>query len=346
MLRENIDSSLPNMSDITHRCPYCNFTFTDLADLENHLKEEHYLTMQAYYELEELRTIAPETCYKCGKDRTPLTYYLPGGYYLPCWDCLTNKFERSQNTTIILSAIKNYFSKLVNDRYLQMFLVSDMYFTWTLSHTYDEFKEVLKNLEKYNRSKIWFLDWIPGYPKTICLDNIDGIQVKLIDDWYSVESEPGEIKINSWKVIMPEIIPFDQRHHSRYNLLNLAADPKGTKRLRLKGVGEGDTCVKLFNNGEMKSLFQIVDLEGNPVERLSEQDLTVTKLVLMRNKPFMKLIWSVLEEILSTSCIFSDSAFLRNTITINPDERSGIKLNFSWDPSNYKETYNINLSIL
>lgn len=328
-----------------YKCPYCDFKYEELSELEQHLLEDHFLSVQSYYEMNHIENQGDGKCYKCGDPRSPLTYLDPTGYFLPCWNCVTNKYEKAQFITTIQSAIKDYFSRVIKDRYLQMFLVNDLYFEWTLSHTYEEFKNVLKNLQKYNRNKIWFLDWRVGFPKTISTDNLDGIEVKLIDDWYEVESGKDQIRINSWIVKMPDIIPFDQRHHHRYNILNLSADSRNTKRLRLKD--EKDQCVKFYNSQKesfCKSIFSIVDLDGREVESLSEQDLTVTKLVLMRNKTFMKLIWSIFEEVSKNVGIISDSVFLRNTVMINPDKKK-LKVNLSWLPEKSRDNF-INISIL
>lgn len=326
-----------------HKCPYCDYRYEELSDLEEHLLTDHFLPIQSYYEMIPREVKGGDgKCYKCGSLRPPLTYLNPTGYYLPCWNCITNKYEKSQFITMTQSAIKDYYLKVIKDRYLQMFLVSDLYFEWTLSHTYEEFKSVLKNLQKYSRNKIWFLDWKKGFPKTISLENLDAIEVKLIDKWYEVDSGDTEIKINSWTVKLPDLIPFDQRHHSRHNILNLSGDSRNTKRLRLKD--EKDQCIKFYREGPVKSIFSIIGPTGEPVQSLSEQDLTVTKLVLMRNKSFMKLIWSVVEELSKNVGVFSDSVFLRNTITINPEKKK-LKVNLSWLPEKKRDGF-INISIL
>jgi len=330
-----------------YKCPYCCFTFSDLSELESHLLESHFLTIQSYYEMELCKKHDYEKCYKCGENRSPLTYIDEDAYYLPCWGCLNNKYERAQVILTVQSAIRDYFSRVIKDRYLQMFLVSDHYFNWTLGHTYSEFKEVLKNLQKYSRNKIWFLDWIPGFPKTISLDNLEGIKVKLIDDWYDIDSGKDEIKINSWVVKFPEVIPFDSRHHYRYNIFNSAIDPKLVKRIRLKD--EADNCIKFFSsedNPAHKTIFRIENWDGELIKNLSEQDLVVTKLVLMRNKFFMKLISQIVDELVKNCGIFRDSAFLRNTILTNPkNENSKVNLSWTYDKNNDKDNF-INISIL
>jgi hypothetical protein len=233
-----------------------------------------------------------------------------------------------------------------------MFLINDIYFESSLRHTYSEFKDVLKELQKHNkydRNKIWFLDWMEGYPQTICIENLKGIKVILIDDYYDVKSEKTSIQINSWKIEYPEIVPFDQRHHSKYNILNISGDSKNTKRLRLKNSQKNE-CIKFYNNqrSRCKSLFRITDQNGDVINpsQLSEQDLTVTKLVLLRNKSFTKLILSMVEELLGNVSYFSDSVFLKNTVLIDPNQNKLEKrVNISWLPEKIKDNY-INISIL
>lgn len=339
-------SSQNTNEDKNNRCPFCNHTFSDLGDIELHFIYNHFLTMQSYYEMND-SLWNDERCFKCGNPRPPLTYIEPNEYSLPCWDCNYKKYERNQMVDTVLAAIKEYMQKVVKDRYLQMFLVSDLYFEWTLGHTYEDFRNVLKSLRKYGRDEIWFLDWVPGFPKTISKDNIDGIEVKNIGDWYKVVSNNDEIIINSWKVVLPEIIPFDKRHHSRYNIFNTASSPGTTKRLRLFKEDK-DRCIKLYNKGEdsdnTKSIFSVTDLEGKSIQ-LSEQDLTVTKLVLMRNKTYIRLICSVVEELVRNAKIYSDAVFLRNTFIIDNERNDSLKINLSWSGDKTKEDF-INISIL
>lgn len=334
-----------------NKCPLCNYRYNDAIELEDHLLQEHFLSMQAYYEMEPLR-IKDMICYKCGHYRPPLTYIEPTGFMMPCWDCITSKYEKTQYINTIRSAIIDYYGKVITDRYLQMFLINDIYFESSLRHTYSEFKDVLKELQKHNkydRNKIWFLDWMEGYPRTICIENLKGIKVILIDDYYDVKSEKTSIRINSWKIEYPEIVPFDQRHHSKYNILNISGDSKNTKRLRLKNSQKNE-CIKFYNNqrSRCKSLFRITDQNGDVINpsQLSEQDLTVTKLVLLRNKSFTKLILSMVEELLGNVSYFSDSVFLKNTVLIDPNQNKLEKrVNISWLPEKIKDNY-INISIL
>lgn len=330
-----------------YKCPLCEYRFSDRSELENHLLVHHFLSMQSFCEMVREES-DPGKCYKCGDGRPPLTYTdNKDTFYLPCWDCVTNKFEKSQSIITVQEAIRDYFSNIVKDRYLQMFLLG-VYFDSTLDHTYTQFKEVLKLLqkrEKYDRNSIWFLDWIPGYPKVLCPQNINGIKVVKLDSMFECTSQKDMININDLVIRYPEYIPFDQRHHSRYNIFNVSSDSRNTKRLRLKTK---DKCLKFWNglgDDTWKAIFRIENKNGDtvPASSLSSGYLTVIKMVLMRNKNFARLIGELVDEFVKNTGFLSDSAFLRNTVRVNPTK--DIAINLSWLPEYKRENY-INISIL
>lgn len=321
------------------KCPFCG---DNVIDLEQHLKEQHFLEIQDYYEMDPIKS-EDERCCKCGSERYPLTYIDPGRYFLPHWSCLRD-YERNQYSKSLQEAIINYYSLVGSDRFLQMFLISDMYFSATPSHTYLEFKEVLKGLEKPERNKIWFLDWLPGFPKTISRRNLQGIKVIPIDQYYTVRSGFNKIEVNNITIHFASLVPFDSRHHSRYNVFNTSPTTRQVKRLRLRD--EKDQCVRFEapDVGEGLSLFRL-ERDGQRIKpgNLGELDLLVVKMVLLRNKTFMKLIQSVFEELVKGARVLSDSVFLKNTISLGPSKEQDIHL--SWVPGEIKENY-INISIL
>ena len=315
----------------SNECPFCS---REAVNLEEHLKTEHFLGMSEYYEMEPPQTI------KSSKYHHPLTYIDPTLYYLPIWSQLRSTYEKNQAAQGCQEAIHDYVGKIISDRYLQMFLVNDFYFENTLTHTYEEFRNVLRK-KRQDRNKIWFLDWYPGFPKIICDQNVDGIKTVLIDDYYDVKEDEDKLRINGWHVDGPNYIPYDHRHHGRYNIFNLSRDTtRGTKRMRF--TGNTSNCMKFNNSPEgFKSI-----LRAKEAHHLNEQDLTVTKLILLRNKPIMRSIGTVIDEITKQAGVFSDSAFLRNTVWIDP-RKDNIKVNLSWLPlkKNYREGF-INISIL
>ena len=331
-------------------CPYCD-KILESNDVEEHLKNSHFLGMQVFYEMGNLST---DPCWRCGKARPPLSYVIPGDFKLPCWDCLgKNKYEKPQATETMRSALLDFYTRIKDDRFLQMFLIDPMFFDNTLPHTYDEFKKVLKLLQKsysIDRNRIWFPDFNEGYPRIISQSNIRGLKIVSVEDHFKVESGKTEIRVNDYVIKLPEFIPFDQRHHSRYNIFNLG-ESRNTKRLRLKKQkGTKRECLRLYNtsNNEIKSLFQIeyASSPGSlvPLSCISPLDLTVLKLVFLRNKTFYRLFLEIMEEFLENIDFLSDSILLRNSVLIDPlKNKTGLYL--TWTGDTKKENY-INISIL
>lgn len=343
--------SLQGTKGTIHKCPYCDYEFTERSLLEGHLREEHFLDMRSYYELDHDQGNPDHICYKCGKNRAPLTYINNSeNFYLPCWGCLgNNKYDKPQSIDTVQRVLKNYYKKIEGDRYLQMFLIDDMFFENTLPHTYAGFKDVLKLIRQrqgIDRNEIWFPDFKPGFPKIISKENLDGIKIVTIRDRYEIESSPSSIRVNNWLISSPELVGYDQKGHNRCNILNVNSS-RNTKRIRLKD--EKDRCAKFYNNvanQEVRSVFQLSDLstgQSISITDLSHGDQVVLRLILLRHRPFFKLLRLIIDEICRGTGTLSDSVFLRNTITINPDIPLGVNLSWNW--LKIKENY-INISII
>lgn len=318
----------------TGKCIFCN---KNPDDLEKHLREDHFLDIFSFYEMSSKRLI----------DNLPLTYIVPDHYNLRDWDSIKRKYEKKQITLTIQDAIIDYIGKVITDRFLQMFLVGPIYFDATPTHTYEEFRSVLKGIQEKDRNKIWFLDWFPGFPKMICKENLHGIKLVEVDSIYRVSSSDDKITLNHYTVKFPDLIPLDTRHYGRYNIFNVGpAAKRETKRLKIKE--RDDYCVRFFSkpSSASKAIFQITDDRGNPVrpESLGELDLTVLKILLLRNKNFLRLIRDVIRETTRQCGLYSDSVFLKNTVTIDP-EKMKVRANISWTGSEAREDF-INISIL
>lgn len=328
-------------------CSLCEFKTRDPVEFEKHLLEKHFLRYQDYCELELTHAKDPDSyCFKCGRYRSPLTTLMKDYYYLPCINCLREsgkKFERQEMINSILRNAKQYFDYLLGDRYLQLFLVDDIYPRSTYSHDYEEFKKVLGKLELPSRNDMWFLDWVPGYPKVISISNLPGIKIVNLSKLYNIDSKKDSIVINSYKIQFPETALYEKQHFSRYNILNTKSDRK-TKRIKL-----GNSCYRLYkSSGGINSIFRVIDINtGEPIDlgSISYQDFTILKLVLMRNKSYLKFVFSIIQELMRSIGILSDPIFLRNTIQIDPQK--DIALTLSWIPSEQKKDQStINLSIL
>ena len=332
------------------KCSLCDFKTNDTVEFEKHLLEKHFLRYQDYCELELTHSKDPDSyCFKCNRYRGPLTTLMKDYYYLPCTSCLMGagkKIEKQEMINSILRNTKSYLDYLLGDRYLQLFLVDDIYPRSTYSYDYKEFKKVLGKLELPSRNDIWFLDWVPGYPKIISISNLPGIKVVNLFKLYDIKSDKNSITINSYKIIFPEPALYEKQHFSRYNILNTKSDRK-TKRIKL-----GESCYRLYKScvsGDTSSIFRVIDINtGEPINirKISYQDYTVLKLALMRNKSYLKFVFSIIQELMRSIRVMSDSVFLRNTILIDPEKE--LTLNISWIPNleKKKDLSTINISIL
>lgn len=329
------------------KCSGCGKEFTDVFSFEKHLLEEHFITYKDYCELELMRKKEDNFyCIKCNKCRNPLTFLMRNNYFLPCWECVSKrKAEKIEAINGIQRDIKEYYDMVLGDRYFQLYIIDNIYFNSTLPHDYSEFKQVLSKLILPSRNDIWFIDWKLGYPKTINLQNLNGLKIINLSDYYKVESSKTTQKINNFEILLPDIIPYDVKHFSRYNLINKSSDRR-TKRLKLSGSGK---CIKFFNNqkSEFKSIFKIINSntkEEINLDELTYQDYVIIKLALLRNKNYVRLIYDIIFELIKNINTFKDKVFLKNTIITNPDKE--LKLNFTWLPEkNYSNDY-INISIL
>lgn len=306
----------------------------------------------SYPEYAEIKLLEPggdsSFCYRCGESLVPLTYLEPEFYYQPCWDCVDAKKRKSERQSVVDGVLRNikefYYSRILGDRYLQLFIIDPIYFRNTLPHEYSMFKKVIGHLSPPSRNDIWFLDWVPGYPKVISLENLNGLQLVNLSEFYDIDNQAEKIVIGDYEVIFPELVNYDSKHHSRYSLFNKAKSIK-TKRLKI-----GDKCIKFYNTerDNIKSIFKLLkNGEEINIGSLRKQDFAIIKLALMRNKNCLRLIFEVILEIIKACGKFRDTVFLKNTILIDPKKDK--ELNLLWTIKSYEELVSdetINISII
>ena len=327
------------MKDYTIKCPCCNGEFQDYESFGNHLRNNHFLEFSNLYEILQRDKTERET--NLVLNNTEFKYSVPDPELYEDLD----KYQKDIYTRTTLSAISDYYEKSVKgDRFLQLFLIDPIYQESTLTHDFVEFKRVLQSLKNLDRTKIGFLDFVQGYPKIITDSNIQGLRMVDIDNYYKLENLDSEICLNDYHIKYPEIVPFDIRHYYRYNILNTSGATRQTSRLRLcdQSGKKSDKCIKFYGKSDVKSIFELLGKNGAEPDSISYQDLVVLKLVLLRNKKFLNVIFDVILSILPNIGIFRDSVFLKNTVTINPGNKNN--LNITWIPE-YKEDF-INISIL
>ena len=329
------------------KCKWCGFTCDSSKEFEEHLITDHFLNYQQYSEIELLNPLDEDSiCLKCNNFKNPLTTLSKNYYYLPCWDCfdkISKKIEKQSIIENVQKNIKSYFDYFLGDRYLQLFSINNIYFNSTYSHNYSEFKKVLSFLSLPSRNDIWLIDWVDGFPKIISTSNLEGLKVVNLSKMYNIVSEKDSIEVNNYKILLPEESVYDKQHFSRYNIINLNSDRKRQKKIRLDSG-----CIKFYNNDNIniKSILKVVDKNtGDPINinDINYQDYVIIKLVIMRNKNYMRLIFSIIQEIMKSVNIIRDSVFLRNTIRINPSK--DLSLNLSWTGKTYFNNF-INISIL
>ena len=279
-------------------------------------------------------------CPDCKKKLEPLTYMVSNSYKLPCWNCIGS--EKIELVGSVEREIKDYYNKILGDRYLQLFLIDPIYFENTLTHSYEGFKKILGELNLPSRKDIWFIDWRLGYPRTICEENLNGIKVVNLSKFFKIESSKDALKINNISVNPPEIVEYGaSKHRSRFDVLNPKSE-RLTKRLRL---GTSDECVKFYRTS---SIFQLInnsepEIEIDPAS-LDRLNLLVIKLSLLRNKTFTRKIFEIIYSCFSGGIgILNDKVFLKNRIVCNPAKE--LELVFSWLPEKVEDN-KINISIL
>lgn len=300
--------------------------------IKNSLFRSEFFDYNSFCESRLLKQVG-ETCYKCNKEKKCLTPLDPDFYYLPCWNCSsTNEIDRKALTDCIIKNINVYYNKFVNDRYLQLFILDDIYYKNTLPHSYSEFKNVLNSLEIPDKNSFWFLDWKLGYPKTINLQNLDGFKIVNISHLYKIENlENKEISVNDIKIEKPLLIPYDAKHYFKNSIFNLIKTNR-TKKIKISS----ENCYKFFNtgNGSIRSIFNLIEGEEKVYfNNLSVQDFTILKLSVLRNKTYLKIIQEVVNALITDDrvAVFRDTIFLKNDIRLRPLDEEGLIVNLIWN---------------
>lgn len=323
----------------------------DSKTLEDSIRKTSFMGYEEFIETELLPTGVDDcTCYRCKNTRPPLTYVNRSFFTQPCWECLEEQNKRDTKSAVnqVFDAVKEYyFDVLLGDHYLQLFIVDDIYFKNTIPHDYVVFKKILTSLEPPDRNDIWFLDWVPGYPKIINLDNLAGMRLVNLSNLYKIvnDDEKGEIRIGDFVVSLPVLMSGENKHYSRYSILNTGNDGSRARRIKISK----EKCYKLYNteNDNVKSILSLTkNGEKVAIGDLTYQDYVIIKLAIMRNKKFLRTIFEIVLEISKNVRELRDSVFLKNSVILTTTPTVDTSLSLIWNPlSPYKELNSINLSI-
>lgn len=336
------------------KCVLCGKELISSSHLEldilEHLKEFHFITYQEYYEI--LKTSYSETlCWKCGKPRQQICPYI-NSYYLPCWDCVSDKKNDIQEAgNSIMNNIKDYQKEIIKNKYYQYLLASSDILKSALPKSFPEISDLLEKLRQRDKLKIgkdtsFDISRILGAPMEISERNLINLNLMVSDNISITKNKIGfEITLGSkqFDILLPEVCEYDVRHHSRHSILNLGSK-RNTKKLKM----ENGDCIKFWNTKfqNTKSILQLKDKLGNQIDPdiISQEDFFLLKLSILRNKSIMKRVFEVYNEICKYIETLKDSVFLKNTIFLGVNKNSSLSL--TWKPELSNEPGQINLSIL
>lgn len=317
------------------------------------VKYKHFIDYTKYSEIK-LQWEPDEEgyCYRCKKELEPLTYLEPEFYYQPCWECTSKRrTSRLLLTEGLQRGMREFYNKILGDRYLQLFIVDDIYFNNTLPHNYETFKRVISLLDPPSRNDIWFLDWSPGFPKIISTENLAGLKIVNLTKFYEpidFGKDSDIVRVGEFEILMPEPSTFDIKHHSRYSVLNNSKAARKNKRFKV-----GNRCVKFYSTEDetVNAIFRIKkNGEDITARNLTYQEFVIIKLAIMRNKNFMRLIFDIVLEISKFVSFVRDSVFLKNTVYFSPEqeiEKDKAGMTLLWTAlSEHKDPNLINISII
>ena len=341
------------------KCKLCGFEFDDNnieESIETHLLEKHYLGYQEYYEVTTLST-PNMSCWKCGSSRYLLSPYM-SGVYLPCSCCMKtgNKQYIQEMKSDFFSKIKDYQSKILKSRYYQYILSLDSTNRKRLLPKDIEVQsENIRDLkrkvgDKIDKFSIFEITNLLGKSSEISSRNLDALTME-ISELKITEESPGIWKMDDFGFYLklPEIVPFDPKHHSRGSILNKSAK-RTTRRLKISETGE---CIKFWNvpNLAVRTILSLTDKDDNAVsfQDLSDEIKWKIRFGILKTKPILNRIFDIYNEIIKFSYYLEDSVFLLNSFKV-PANQENFKFEltwsweeYSWDP---KDEDCIKLSIL
>ena len=336
------------------KCVLCGKEFVSNShlelDIEEHLREFHFMTYQEYYEM--IKTSYSETlCWKCGISRQQLCPYI-NSYYLPCRSCISDKKSDIQEATnTIVEYIKDYQKEIMKNKYYQYLLADNNILKAMLPKSFLDISNLLEKLRTRDKLKIgkdssFSVTRILGSPIELSERNLRNLNISVSDNISVIKNKIGyEITLGdcSFDVLLQEICEYDVRHHSRHSILNLNSK-RNTKKLKM----ESGDCIKFWNTKfqNTKSILQIRNKSGDIIDpdSLSDDYFFLLKISILRSKPIMKRVFEVYNEICKYIETLRDSVFIKNTIFLGVNKNNSLSL--TWKPELSNEPGQINISIL
>lgn len=329
-------------------CKICGYQFEDgniEESIEQHIKEKHFIDYQDYYEMIMLGEPS-ESCWKCGNPRYTISPWLDN-FHLPCSCCIDvdNKYSLEELSKSIQGKIQEFQNNILRNRYYQYILsITPEERHWFLPKNFNSGVENLTNLKKLRKiridrnNQVFFVTNTLGTSREISSRNLKNLRMEVID--LKVTKEPGgEFTIGDlgYKIYLPEVIPFDGRHHSRSSILNPAAK-RSSKRLKIGNTGE---CIKFWStqNPTVKSILSIKDSSNKTINLRDLDGYTqwIIKFGILKTKEIIGRVFEIYNEIFKYLSWIEDPVFLLNSFEIPiPGLELGMILSWSWEDQDYE----------
>lgn len=343
--------------EILNICKICGYEFDNSnleESIEEHLWKEHFLRYQDYYEVVATESTFTQ-CWKCGSTRYTLSPYLES-IYLPCSNCIESETKRSlkEMQDQLWAYIDEYENTIIRNKFYQYFLSMDVNersrllprIFKTQSDMLGELKRLRKT--KFDKSHLIKITNKLGSTPEISTRNMKNLDIETLE-FRLTKTCDGRYKLGDLDlyVSLPEVIPYDYRHHSRYSLLN-PSSKRSSKRLKL----ESNECIKLgkTQNPVVRCILGLTNTVGERVnlEDLDSEIKWKIKFGILKTKEILSRVFEVYNELLKYIDNVKDSVFLLNSVKL-PFQNNNIEFIFTWSSDEQKyeiEENKIKLSIL
>ena len=334
--------------DYGNVCKICGYQLEEEnleESLEQHIKEKHFLEYQDYYEILMLGEPS-ERCWKCGNPRYTISPWLDY-FHLPCSCCIDvdNKYNLEELSKSIREKLHEFQNNILRNRYLEYILsVTQEERHWIIPKSFNTGTENLMTLKKLRKTRIdrnnqiFRVTNILGTSREISSRNLKNLDMEVLDLKVTRE-DGGEFTIgdSGYKIYLPEVIPFDGRHHSRSSILNPAAK-RSSKRLK---IGNSGDCIKFWStqNPTVKSILSLKDSSGKNINLrdLEEETQWIIKFGILKTKEILGRVFEIYNEIFKYLLWIEDPVFLLNSFEIpNPNLELGMILSWSWEDQDYE----------
>lgn len=315
------------------KCNLCGSEFKIGNGLNDHLNNYHFISYNQYVE--------------CKKE----------GIYINPW--VGNKLSDNYNLNEFMEVLDLYFSYLLEDNFSRLWILNKKYRDMMINYNFSYYDTLFSDLIKskclmYDDINLFDILINESCPKILSKENILGISLIQSrtniknNELYEIapRSYSFKIKNSEYRIDLPEIIPYDNKNHYRYNILSTYSNPQSCKKL---WIPSDKYCIKFYNTSfdECKSILRIYR-DGNRVHSisLSDSEIYYIKFYIMSNKEILREILSVIRELIRNSDITSDSALILNSIQVNQYGKFNLNIGWTCIDNILRDKGTLNISII